>query len=88
MVDPITITGLVLAIVGVIQGAGRIWSRLWTRLKAVFGGLRSQSALMTVDQSRLQRELTSILQENASLRNEASRRYLDPANPFGWSDSD
>ena len=44
MIDPISITGLVLAIVSVIQGAGRIWSRLWTRLKAVFGGLRSQSA--------------------------------------------
>ena len=107
MTDPITIAGPVLAIVvGVIQGAGRIRSRLWTRLEAIFGGLAPLSecvqgartrragsllmtggagALMTVDRCRLRGELTSILQANAS---RASRRYLDPANPFGWSDSD
>ena len=46
-------------------------------------------ASRTIDQSRLQRELPSILEADASIRNEASRRYLDQAvNPFCWSDSD
>ena len=111
MADPITIAGLVLAVVGVIQGGRKLFSRLWNRLKAAFGGLRSQSsythtivpassepritdtcfvgALMTINQYQLQRHLTALMEENASLRNEAARRYLAPQpawNPFGWSD--
>lgn len=43
MPDPISIAGLVLAIVGVIQGGGRVFSKLWDKLKRAFGGLRSQS---------------------------------------------
>ena len=44
MADPISITGLVLAVISVIQGGRKIFSRLWNRLKAAFGGLRSQSS--------------------------------------------
>ena len=43
MVDPFSVTGLVLAVVSVIQGARKIFSSLWRRLKAAFGGTRSQS---------------------------------------------
>ena len=44
MADPISITGLVLAVISVIQGGRKLFSRLWNRLKAAFGGLRSQSS--------------------------------------------
>jgi len=46
-------------------------------------------ALMTIDQSLLQRHLTFILASNAGIRNEALRHYLalaDLMNPFGWSE--
>ena len=43
---------------------------------------------MAVDQHQLQAHLTSILQSDAGIRNEARRQLAptDPANPFGWSD--
>ena len=47
---------------------------------------------MTINQYQLQRHLTALMEQNASLRNEAARRYLAPQqpawNPFGWSDDD
>ena len=51
MIDPITITGLVLAIVSVIQGGRKLFSRLWHRLRAAFGGLRSQGEWNTAERS-------------------------------------
>ena len=44
MPEPISmaIAGLVLAVIGVIQGGRKIFTRLWDRLKVAFGGLRSQ----------------------------------------------
>ena len=44
MADPISIIGLVLSIISVIQGGRKLFSRLWNSLKAAFGGLHSQSS--------------------------------------------
>ena len=43
MVDPLSIAGLVVGIIGIIQGGLKVFSSLWRRLKAAFGGLHSQS---------------------------------------------
>lgn len=91
MPDPFSIAGLVLAVISVIQGGRKLFSRLWHGLKAAFGGLRSQSELISVDQSMLHQQLTVMMQSDASMRHEAARHYLpyaDPLNPFGWSDDD
>ncbi|KAL9610730.1 MAG: hypothetical protein Q9167_004593 [Letrouitia subvulpina] len=110
MADPFSIAGLVLAVIGIIQGGRKLFARLWHGLKAAFGGLRSQSMsskveappdlensdtsageLISVDQSMLHRQLTVMMESDASLKYETARHYLphaNPLDPFGWSDDD